>query len=365
VADPASSPGLAAPASLSGRPASGRLATVAAGVVRAAIVVTGGGVVGVLLLGLLGKSPWTAGRVAFETVLTSRAGLVDALLLAAPLLLIALGYSLAFRAGVWTVGGEGQLHLGAVGAGIVALTMPPTVPPAVGVPLATAAGVLAGTLWGLVPGWLHAYRRVNVVVSTLMLNFVGVLLMNALIRTVFRDPGLPLMQTAPFPPAFRLPAAGEGRLHVGVLVAILVVPLFAYLAGRTVLGHRIRAIGANPDASRASGIDVARTTLTLVLISGALAGLAGATYALGVAHRLRADLAPDLGYTAVPVALLARCRPLGVPATAFFFAALTVAAEAIQVELDVPSDFMLVLTGALVLFTLGADEVLRRRSGAP
>lgn len=327
---------------------------------RAVVVATGGGIVGALLLVLLGKSPWAAARVAFETVLGSRAGLVDTLIHATPLLLIALGYSLSFRARIWTVGGEGQLHLGAVGAAAVALTMPPTTPPVLGLPLAMAAGVLAGTLWALVPGWLLAHRRVNEVVSTLMLNFVGVLLMNGLIRTVYRDPDLPLMQTLPFPPGFRLPSLGHGRLHVGALLAIALVPLFAYLAERAAFGHRIRAIGANPHASRVSGMDVARTTLTIFLVSGALAGLAGATYALGVAHRLRTDLAPDLGYTAVPVALLARSRPLALPVAAFFFSALTVAAEAIQVELDVPRDFMLVLTGALVLFTLGAEALWRR-----
>jgi simple sugar transport system permease protein len=106
-------------------------------------------------------------------------------------------------------------------------------------------------------------------------------------------------------------------------------------------------------------MDVARTTLTLVLVSGALAGLAGATYVLGVVHRLRTDLTPDLGYTAIPVALLARNHPLGLPVTAFFFAALTVAGEAIQVALDVPRDLMLVLTGALVLFTLGSEALWR------
>lgn len=310
----------------------------------------------------LGHDPLAAARVMFETVFRSRSGFIDTLVQATPLLLIALGYALCFRARVWSVGGEGQFHLGACAAALVALGLPAATPAALGLPLAVLAAAAAGTAWAFVPGWLRAHRGVNEVVTTLMLNFVGILVMSWLIRTVLRDPGIPLLQTQGFPEAFHLPALGVTRVHAGVLLALLLVPLVAYLAFGCSFGARARALGANPRASRAAGIDVPRTIIALFAVSGALAGLAGAAHALGATHRLLVGLSNDFGYTAVLVALLARNHPFAVVPSAFFFSALVVGAEGVQVELRIPSDFVRVLMGIFVLFVLAADAAARRRA---
>jgi len=329
---------------------------------RVVLAVGAGALVSAALVAVLGHDPVAAVRVMFDTVFRSRSGFVDTVLQATPLLLIALGYALAFRARVWTVGGEGQFHLGAAAAGLVALGLPAATPGPLGLALAVAAATAAGTAWALVPGWLRAHRGVNEVVSTLMLNFVGILVMSLLIRTVLRDPDIPLLQTPAFPEAFRFPAFGQSRLHVGVVLALALVPAVAYLAYWCAFGARARAIGANPRASRAAGVDVPGTIMALFVVSGALAGLAGAVHVLGVTHRLLIGLSHDFGYTAVLVALLARNHPVAAIPAAFLFSALVVGAEGIQVELRIPSDFVRVFMGILVLFVLAADVLARRRA---
>ncbi len=327
---------------------------------RTGLALSAGLAVGALSILALGRNPVTALSVMLETVFRSRSGFADTLLQATPLLLIALGYALAFRARVWTVGGEGQFHLGAIASAGVALSLPAATPALVGVPVAVTAAMAAGALWATAPGLLRARRGVNEVVSTLMLNFVAIFLMQWLIRTSFRDPEIPLMQTPAFPPGFQLPSL-SGRLHVGLVLALALVPVVAYVAHRASFGARLSALGANPHASRAAGIDVPRTTLAIFLVSGALGGLAGGVHVLGVTHRLLVGLSHDYGYTAILVALLGRNQPLAVLPAAFCLSALVVGAESIQVDLKIPSDFMLVFMGLLVLFVLAADALARRR----
>jgi simple sugar transport system permease protein len=329
---------------------------------RVGVALAGGLGVATLILSALGIAPLRALRVLAETVLLSRSGFVDMLLHAIPLLLIALGYALAYQARIWVVGGEGQFHLGAIAAAVVALTLPVGTPAGFGIPLAVGAAMLGGIAWSLIPGWLRAYREVNEVVSTLMLNFVGILMMEWLIRRPFRDAASGLAQTPTFPKAFHLPALGASRVHLGLLVALALAPLLAYVLYRSGLGYRVRAIGANPSASRVAGIDVPRTILILFALGGALGGLAGAAHVLGVTHRLLTHLSPDFGYTAIMVALLARSNPLAVVPTAFFFSALAVGSEGVQVEFGVPTDFMLIIMGTLVLFVLAGDVLWQGRA---
>lgn len=313
---------------------------------------------GVLLA--LGYDPAAAIQVLLETVFFSRSGFVDTVLQTVPLLLIALGYVIAFRARIWMVGGEGQFHVAASAAGAVALTLPAAVPGAIGLTLAMAAAVAAGVVWALVPGLLRVTRQVNEVVSTLMLNFVGIFVLTWLIRVALPDPLVPLLQTEAIPESLRLPAPGGGRLHLGILCIPLAVVAVAYLADWAVFGARARAIGANPLAAQAAGIDLRRTIVIMFVLGGALAGLAAAVHVLGATHRLIVGISHNYGYTAILVALLARNHPIGVVPAAFFFSALIVGSEGVQVDLKIPSDFVLVFMGLVVLILLGADALMRR-----
>ncbi len=318
-------------------------------------------IAGGLLIALLGVNPVTAIRVLLQTVLATRSGLIDTLLTASTLLIIALGYIPAFHARIWTVGAEGQLHLSAMAVAAAVFTWPRDLPQVVILPSAVAVGVIAGLGWALIPAWLRAYRGVNEVVSTLMLSFVGIILMQWLVRTTFPDPFSGALQTPAFPPAYRLPMIADTRLHVGVVAALALVLIMHYLLYYTAFGFRVRAVGANEWASRAGGINVQRTIIVVFLIGGALAGLAGAFHVLGVTHRLMADLSPGYGFTAIMVALLARNNPLAVVPAALFFSGLSVGSEGIQVEFGIQSDFILVFIGILVFFVLAGDALWERR----
>lgn len=342
-------------------PGSERLWRGLSGLARLAVSLGAGLLVGAILIALLGANPLVAIRVLLATVIATRSGLIDTLLTASTLLVIALGYGPAFHARIWTVGAEGQLHLSAMAVAALALTLPRTFSPIVVLPVVIAAGVVAGMAWALIPAWLRAYRGVNEVVSTLMLSFVGVILMQWLVRTIFPDPFSGALQTPAFPPAYRLPTIPGTRLHAGVLTALALVPVMHYLLYRTALGFRVRAIGANPWASQAGGIDVPRTVIVVFLVGGACAGLAGALHVLGVTHRLMADLSPGYGFTAIMVALLARNHPVAAVAAAIFFSGLAVGSEGVQVELGINNDFILVFMGLLVLFVLAGEALWERR----
>jgi simple sugar transport system permease protein len=316
-----------------------------------------------LLLSVFGYDPLAALSVLVETVFFTWSGFIDTMLQTVPLLMIALGYVIAFRARVWMVGGEGQFHVGASAAGVVALTLPATTPGFLAVLLAMAAAMLAGIVWALVPGVLRVRRQVNEVVSTLMLNFVGILVMSWLIRAVLPDPLVPFMQTEAFPRDFLLPTIAGTRLHLGILFVLVAAVVVAYLADWSVFGARARAIGANADAARAAGIDVSRTIILMFVLGGALAGLAAAFHVLGASHRLLIGLSNNYGYTAIMVVLLARNHPLGVVPAAFFFSALIVGSEGVQVDLRIPRDFVLIFMGMVVFILLAGDAMLRRRSG--
>lgn len=329
--------------------------------VRTAVSLAAGVLVGTLLLYFLGAQPASVFSVLWETVIASGSGRVDVVLLATPLILIGLGYALAFKAQIWMVGGEGQLHLGAVATAAVALLLPATLSPWLAVPLGLVAGLLAGTAWAMIPGLLRAYREVNEVVSTLMLNFVGIFVVEWAIRQPFRDPYNTLAQTPLFPEPYLLPQLGGSRIHLGVLLALVLVPLIYYLASSSAFGHRAGTVGANPHAARASGIPVSGTIFRLFLLSGALGGLAGAVHVLGSVHRLLHHMSANFGYVAIMVALLGRRNPIGVLFAGLFFAALMVGSEGLQVDFGIPQDFMLVFMGVLVLFMLAGDVLWKGR----
>lgn len=312
------------------------------------------------ILLVLRVDPLQAWRALFETAVTSSSGRTDTILEAVPLVMIAIGYVLAFRARLWAIGGEGQFYSGAIGATAVVFILPPSAPGVTGLLLALAAGIAAGIAWALVPGLLKVRRGVNEVVSCLMLNFVAIHLTALLVRVVFQDPFTRELMSPMFPQRFHLPVIWGVRVHAGVLLALVVLALVYYVVGYSSFGGRVRAVGANPDAAQACGISVHRTSLILFIVCGATAGVAGAVYSLGVTHRLLVELSPGFGYTAIMVALLARNHPGALLPAGVFFAAVGVGGEGMQVELGIPADLIKIFTGVLVLSVVAADALFKR-----
>ena len=287
---------------------------------------------------------------------------------ATPLLLAGLAVALAFRAGVWNIGAEGQLLIGATAA--VAIASLP-LPGAVRIALALVAACAAGALWSA-PAAILRRRGVLEVISTIMLNFVAINLVGFIVRGPLQEPTHAYPQSSALPLEARLPRVPGTRLHLGVGIAALAAVLLWVLLTRTAWGFRVRAVGANARAAAMAGmIDVPRTTLSAFLVSGALAGLAGGIEVTGVTFALYEGLSPGYGYTAIAVALLARLDPLLVVPSAFLFGALEAGATAMQRDAAVPAALVSVVEGSLVLLVLAAprlrtafDLILARRMEA-
>ena len=266
-----------------------------------------------------------------------------------PLLLIGLGVVFSFRAGIFNVGGEGQLYLGAMAAAATALALPaaPFPVPAI---VAVAAGILAGAVWGWIPGALKVRLDVNEVVSTLMLNFIALLATEYLVTKPLRD------QTAYGAVSFVLPQGawipeipGFPGATSGAVIAILITPVAWLMLFRTEWGANLRAAGSNVRFADTVGVDAGRQIVLAMQISGGLSGLAGAFYVLGIGHRFEQNFSPAFGLVGLTVALLARLHPLGVLATSAFYALILNGAAYMQIDTDVPRSIVGLLTGFLVL----------------
>ncbi|MCU0621571.1 MAG: ABC transporter permease [Gemmatimonadales bacterium] len=296
-------------------------------------------------------------RGAFGSVFAVTSG---TLVRAVPLALIALGFATAHRAGVLNIGGEGQFYAGAMAATWLGLALGGW-PSALAIPAALGAALAAGALWIGVPVWLRARFGVLEVISTLLLNFVAEALVSWAVQGPLQESQRIYPQSDPLPDALHLPLLGGTRLHAGVALALLLAVLLWWLFTRTRAGFALLATGVGPRAAAISGrIRVARVTAVALLLSGALAGLAGGTEVLGVSWALYPNLSPGYGFTAIAVALLARGHPLGILASAVLFGALEAGAGAMQREAGVPAEAVYVAEAVIVVTVLLADVAVAR-----
>jgi simple sugar transport system permease protein len=285
--------------------------------------------------------------------------LTETLLKTTPILIIALGLAIAFKARVWNIGAEGQYHIGALLGGWIALIFP-TLPPTLLIPLMLLAGGLGGLLWSGLAGLLHLKRGVNLIICTLMLNYIGILLVQYAARVPLRDLNGFLPESAKFVAAARLPRLGDSRLHIGVLLALILVGIAYVLLWRTSLGFRLRAVGAKLSVAEWVGIKTGRSILTALLISGTLAGLAGVIEVSATYTRLKPSISDGYGFTGILVALLGQLHPVGVLIAAVLFSALEVGAQGLNVSLQIPAAVAGVLQALLVLGVLAGQAIAQR-----
>ena len=319
---------------------------------------------GLVVLALTGVDPLGAyGAMLDATVLGGWPGIADTLTQATPLVLTGLGCALAFRAGLWNVGAEGQLLVGAWAAtGVASVWVGPGHGRLVTLGLMTLAGFAAGALWGAVPGVLRAHARTNEILSSLMLTYVAVQWNNYWIYSPWSDRGFQM--TPVFPRSAWMPTVADflgggsalrgSQLHLGLVFALVLVVGVWLLVSRTRLGYELGLLGANPDTAHYAGVPVARRIVQVLALSGGLAGLAGMLEVSGVVHRLQEHFSPGYGFSGILVAWLARLHPAGVVVAALLFAVLLVGAKQVQ-----PSGVATMLQG-VVLLALIACEVLYR-----
>ncbi len=314
-----------------------------------------------LLLGLLGGGVFImAARVnplaAYSAMLQGAFGnansLGETLVKTIPILLTGLAASVAFRSGFWNIGAEGQLYVGALGATIVGLHAAGWSPGlAVGVTL--LGGILAGGVWGMIPGVLKGYVGTSEAINTIMLNFIAIQLVAYGVYGPLRQGVGQVPESDPIALAARLPVLLSGtRLHAGFFVAIAAMVATVGLLRHTVLGYRLRVVGANAEMARFGGLRVGMLIAAAATISGGLAGLAGAVEVTGVHYRLIEAISPGYGYLGIAVALLGRLNPWGAGAAAFFLAALVVGAETMERTVRVPLPLIFVVQGLVILFIL-------------
>jgi simple sugar transport system permease protein len=318
-------------------------------VIRSVVPVVLALLAGAALLGALGRNPltfygniWTGGLAGTSWQ--------DSAIRMAPFLLIAAGLTLIFRANIWNLGYNGQFLLAAA---LVSGTGPGLVKH---VPLWFALAVLfllagaVGAVWTTVPALLKAAYGTNEIITTLMMSFIGVDLASILIKGPFHDPTTPLPQTAVVPLNKMLPAIPGTRIHIGLLVAFAAILVVHWLLTRTAWGLRLQVMGANPRAARHFGIDLPRLIIVSFLASGFLVGLAACADIMGLWGYIRTGWNPAYGDTIIPFVFLARLNALAVVPFVAFFSVLSTGGDLAAQQANLPTDFLLVLVGLILLF---------------
>ncbi len=324
-------------------------------------------IIGAAMLALLRADPLKAYAALIGGALGDVSGLTQSVVKATPLLLVGLGICIAFRASVINIGGEGQIIVGALAATWFSLAFRAW-PAWLLISATLITGFLAGAVWGFIPGILKARLGVNEILSTVMMNAIGLQLMNYLLRGPLIDPagvaaGTFLAQSERLPESVWLPRlVPQTLLHTGALIAVvLAVAVYVFL-WRTTIGYRIRAVGLNPDAARYAGVRVPVYQVLSLTLAGGFAGLAGVVEVIGVHHRLLEGITSGYGFSGIVAALFGNLHPLGAIPASFLFGGLLVGADKMQRAAQVPSALIDTLLGIVVLFVVGSALWSRRRA---
>jgi len=317
----------------------------------AAIIVTF--ILTATLVALVNANPLEAYYYFLIDPLSGRASAIEVLVKSTPLLLTGAAVTFAFAGGYWNIGAEGQLYMGATAATAIGLQMD-GVSPWIALPLMIAGGFLAGMLWALVPALMKVKLAIDEVVTTLLLNSVALFIVSALLNGPWRDPisqwpqSPEIANSAIFPKLIT-----RSRLHLGFVLAIIVIIIIWFVLTRTAFGLRMRAVGMGPEAARFAGIHVPRTMLIAALVSGGIAGVAGVSEVAGIHYHLIDAISPGYGYTGIIIATLGGLNAWGVALAALFIGLIDTGSQTVSRALGVPAYLGDVIQATLLLVTLG------------
>lgn len=306
----------------------------------------------VLMFHVLGVDPLYAFNRIYMASLGSYYGISETITKSIPLLLCGVGLAVAYKAKVWNIGAEGQLLMGAIVSGGLALFTP--LPPQLAIPIIFLGGFIGGALWALIPAVLKAKFQVNEVITTLMMNYIAERILLYLVYGPWRGKevwGFPF--TSRIPSYARLPVVPGTRIHYPTLIIGLVsAVLLFFMLSRTTIGFKVRVIGESIRASNYAGIEYSKIVILVMIISGGLAGLAGAGEVAGIQHMLRKGISPGYGFTAIIVAWLGNLNPLLVIASSLLIASILVGGDAIQISIGLSSAFINLFNGTILIFLL-------------
>lgn len=318
-------------------------------------------VIGSITMLLAGVNPFDGFSALLLGAFGGRSQIGETLVQTTALLFPALGICIAFRAGLFNIGAEGQLIMGGLFAGALGANL--HAPAIIAIPAMLIAGIVGGGLWGAIAGWMKARYGASEVIATLMLNFVAGYVALALVNGPWKSPLASGAETAPLLPTAILPTLLSGtRLSIALLIAIALAVVLHVVLRKTVFGFDLRALGDAPEAARRSGVNITQLTVVALALSGACAGLGGATIVGGMLHRFNTALSPGYGFTAIAVALVGELQPFWICIAALGFGALESGGLAMQATAQVPKDAIHIIEGAIILVLAARRYIVTKRT---
>jgi simple sugar transport system permease protein len=322
-------------------------------------------ILGGVVIALVGGNPFMAYIGLIQGAFGSVKALSETAVWATPYIFAGLAVAVAFKGGLFNIGAEGQLALGAVVAALIGYALPGwlgfDLPAIIHIPLAVGLGALAGALWAAIPGFLKAYTGGHEVINTIMMNYIALNITSFLMNGPMKDPS-PTNVSARTPgiaASARIAPLFEGfRVHWGFILALLVAVLIWLILWKTTLGFEIRMVGSNPDAAKYAGINVKRTIVLTMALSGLLAGLAGAIEVTALNYRHELGFSQGYGFDAIAIALLGKTNPFGVVIAAILFGAMKNGGTRMQFLTMIPVDVISIIQ-ALILLFVAADAIIR------
>lgn len=306
-----------------------------------------------VFISMAGVEPVRAFWVMFSGALGSLNGISQVMIKATPLILIGLGICIGLKGNLTNLGGDGQLIVGAIAAAMIGLALKDALAPGLVQLCALVGAMLAGGLWGMLVGLLRAHFNMNVIITTIMFNYITNYLLGYAVQGPLKAPGSFLPQTAALPEKIYLPPLIPGlRLHAGIVVAFVMAVLVYLFLRYTVWGYRIQVIGNAPKAAVYSGVNAKRYIVLIMFLCGALSGAAGMVEMYGVYYRGIAGIGSGVGFTAVSAALLAGSNPLMLLITSVFFGVISAGANMMQVTMGIPKSVINITQGTIILFAL-------------
>lgn len=316
-----------------------------------------GAVFGSFIIMAKGVNPLVAYGALLEGALGSADNFSSSLVKTIPLGLTGLAIILSYKAGIFNIGGEGQIQVAAIAATLIG-TQFAGMNPILHVALCLAGAALAGGIFALIPGIAKAYKGFNEIIIGMLLNYIAILFVSFMVQGPIKMKDQYYPQSLPLEPSARLPYILPGtHLHAGILLLVVACVIIYFIMFKTSLGYRLRAVGFNARASQYGGIDAKKMMALAMLLSGGMAGIAGGVEIMGVHGRLIENFSPGYGYDAIAVALLANLHPIWLLLSAFFFGALRNGAINMQIVTGVPVSFVYIIQALAVLFVVGSTGV--------